>query len=62
MKVQRNVTKQTQTRYKEKKMITRKELLANPELLADKVRGALCGLAIGDSLGDACRMPENQRD
>ena len=43
-------------------MITRKELLANPELLADKVRGALCGLAIGDSLGDACRMPENQRD
>jgi ADP-ribosylglycohydrolase len=43
-------------------MITRKELLTNPELLADKVRGALCGLAIGDSLGDACRMPENQRD
>ena len=43
-------------------MITRKELLANPELLADKVRGALSGLAIGDSLGDACRMPENQRD
>lgn len=31
-------------------------------MLEDKAIGALCGLAIGDSLGDAARMPDNQRD
>ena len=41
-------------------MLTRKELQSNPELLRDKVRGALCGVAIGDSFGDASRKPENQ--
>ena len=43
-------------------MLTRQQLLENRELLRDKAVGALCGLAIGDSLGDAARMPENQRD
>ncbi|MCR1842253.1 ADP-ribosylglycohydrolase family protein [Murimonas intestini] len=43
-------------------MITRQQLLADRELLTDKATGALCGLAIGDSFGDAARMPENQRD
>lgn len=43
-------------------MMTREELVGNRELLTDKAMGALCGLAIGDSLGDAARMPEKQRD
>lgn len=43
-------------------MITRQQLLENRELLKDKAIGALCGLSIGDSFGDAARMPENQRD
>lgn len=43
-------------------MMTREELIRNRELLTDKAIGSLCGLAIGDSLGDAARMPENQRD
>lgn len=43
-------------------MMTREELIQNRELLTDKAIGSLCGLAIGDSLGDAARMPENQRD
>lgn len=43
-------------------MITRQELLQDRERLTDKAIGALCGLAIGDSFGDAARMPENQRD
>ncbi len=43
-------------------MITRQQLVKDRELLTDKAVGALCGLAIGDSLGDAARMPENQRD
>ena len=43
-------------------MITRQELLSNRELLADKTQGALSGLAIGDSFGDAARTPDNQRD
>lgn len=41
-------------------MLSRKELLNNPELLRDKARGALIGLAIGDSFGDASRTPDNQ--
>ena len=43
-------------------MITRQQLIENRELLNDKAIGALCGLAIGDSFGDAARMPDNQRD
>lgn len=43
-------------------MITRQQLAENRELLNEKAVGALCGLAIGDSLGDAARMPEKQRD
>lgn len=41
-------------------MLTRQELLKNPELYRDKARGAMIGLAIGDSFGDASRKPENQ--
>ncbi|MEG0270500.1 MAG: ADP-ribosylglycohydrolase family protein [Clostridia bacterium] len=41
-------------------MKTRQQLLSNPELLRDKARGALIGLAIGDSFGDAARTPDNQ--
>lgn len=41
-------------------MLTRQELLSNPTLLRDKARGALIGLAIGDSFGDASRTPDNQ--
>ncbi len=41
-------------------MLTRQQLLQNPELFRDKARGALIGLAIGDSFGDASRKPENQ--
>lgn len=43
-------------------MISRETLRNNPGLLSDKARGALCGLAIGDSFGDAARKPEYQRD
>lgn len=41
-------------------MKSRKELRENPELLRDRVRGSLCGVAIGDSFGDASRKPDNQ--
>lgn len=41
-------------------MITRKELSENWDLTFEKAYGALCGLAIGDSLGDAARKPENR--
>ncbi|WP_426350609.1 ADP-ribosylglycohydrolase family protein [Alloiococcus sp. CFN-8] len=41
-------------------MISRKELIDNKELAYDKALGALAGLAIGDSFGDASRKPENQ--
>lgn len=43
-------------------MMTRQQLIDHPSLLSDKARGALCGLAIGDSFGDAARKPEYQRD
>ncbi len=43
-------------------MISREALRQNPLLLRDKTRGALCGLAIGDSFGDAARKPDYQRD
>ena len=41
-------------------MITRSELAGNPAKAFDKAYGALSGLAIGDSLGDAARKPENR--
>lgn len=41
-------------------MISRKELLGNPDKLKDKARGAISGIAIGDSFGDASRKPDNQ--
>ena len=43
-------------------MLTREDLIQNKEIALDKARGSLCGLAIGDSFGDAARGPENQRD
>lgn len=41
-------------------MKTRAELLKKPELLRDKARGVMVGLAVGDSFGDASRKQENQ--
>ncbi len=41
-------------------MISRRELLSTPEKLRDKARGAISGIAIGDSFGDASRKPDNQ--
>ncbi len=41
-------------------MMTRKELLGDKTLLQDKAYGALIGLAIGDSLGDAARNAGNR--
>ena len=41
-------------------MLTRGELLSDPQKLRDKARGALIGLAIGDSFGDAARNQNNQ--
>lgn len=43
-------------------METREYLAKNPDIALDRAIGSLCGLAIGDSLGDAARAPENQRD
>jgi len=43
-------------------MLTRNDLINNKELRDDKALGALAGLAIGDSFGDACRKPENHQD
>lgn len=39
-------------------MISRKELLSNPELVKQKAVGCLVGLAIGDALGDLGRTQE----
>ncbi|WP_320128386.1 ADP-ribosylglycohydrolase family protein [uncultured Sphaerochaeta sp.] len=41
-------------------MLTRKELVADRKLVRDKAVGALIGLAIGDSFGDAARMQANR--
>ncbi|SFG43169.1 ADP-ribosylglycohydrolase family protein [Oribacterium sp. WCC10] len=41
-------------------MRKREELINNRDLLFDKVYGALSGIAIGDSFGDASRMAENR--
>jgi ADP-ribosylglycohydrolase len=40
-------------------MLTRKQLAENPAYCRDKALGCLAGLAIGDSLGDQARSPEN---
>jgi ADP-ribosylglycohydrolase len=40
-------------------MLTRKQLAENRELCQEKALGCLAGLAIGDSLGDQARSPEN---
>lgn len=41
-------------------MLTRNEFIQDKERVFDKVYGALSGLAIGDSFGDASRKPENR--
>lgn len=41
-------------------MLSRNEFIQNRGLVFDKVYGALSGLAIGDSFGDASRKPENR--
>ena len=43
-------------------MLTRDDLIKNPVLAGDKALGALAGLAIGDSFGDAGRVPENHQN
>lgn len=43
-------------------MKTRAQVLQNPEELRDRARGALIGLAIGDSFGDAARNLNNQQN
>lgn len=41
-------------------MLTREQLKHNPEELNKRAIGSLCGLAIGDSLGDAARYQDNR--
>ena len=41
-------------------MLTREELIRDRVRLIDKAQGALCGVAIGDSFGDAARSPDHQ--
>ena len=41
-------------------MITRENLIRQPSLKESKAIGCLCGLAIGDGLGDAARKQENR--
>ncbi len=41
-------------------MLTRKELIDQPSLKESKAIACLCGLAIGDSFGDAARKQENR--
>lgn len=43
-------------------MFDREYLIKNKELALDKAVGSLCGLAIGDSFGDAARKPDNQKN
>lgn len=43
-------------------MLTRNDLIRDPQLAMDKALGALAGLAIGDSFGDAGRVPENHQN
>lgn len=41
-------------------MLSREQLRQDPQRLRDKCRGAMIGIAIGDSFGDASRKPDNQ--
>ena len=41
-------------------MLSREQLKKDPQRLRDKCRGAMIGIAIGDSFGDASRKPDNQ--
>lgn len=41
-------------------MMTKEQLLQDRDQLINRGRGAMCGLAIGDSFGDASRKPDNQ--
>lgn len=43
-------------------MTSRDALRSDRTQLINKAKGALCGLAIGDSFGDAARKPDYQRD
>lgn len=43
-------------------MLTRNDLIRDREMARDKALGALAGLAIGDSFGDAGRVPENHQN
>lgn len=43
-------------------MITREEIIKNRELAKRKAIGCICGLAIGDSFGDASRMQSNREN
>lgn len=43
-------------------MLNRELIVKNKEQIMDKAIGSLCGLAIGDSFGDAARKPQNQKD
>lgn len=43
-------------------MLTREDLIRDPDKARDKALGALAGLAIGDSFGDAGRVPENHQN
>ena len=42
-------------------MLTRTEMAGSPDLCRDRSVGCLIGLAIGDSLGDQARSPENHQ-
>lgn len=43
-------------------MLRRQDLINDKNMARDKALGSLCGLAIGDSFGDAARGADNQRD
>lgn len=43
-------------------MITVADLRVNKDLAKSKAVGCICGLAIGDSFGDACRMQSNREN
>ena len=43
-------------------MMTREEFVKQPDKVLDKAYGALSGLAIGDSFGDASRNQENRKN
>ncbi len=43
-------------------MITREQLLSDPKRAREKAVGCICGLAIGDSFGDASRMQSNREN